>query len=186
MPLLRRIIGSVLRRIRLAQGRTLQDVSRDADVSLPYLSEIERGRKEASSEILAAICRALGIGLGDLLDEARRELARTDPRRISPRATAHVSFVRLGGDARPGGDAGQVTASAQGSRRRGRVTASTGDRARSAARAGGWVTAAAGRGPRSAARLCGGNAGRLRATVALAAILRAEESFEGTAAAAAR
>ncbi len=67
LPLLRRIIGSVLRRIRLRQGRTLQDVARAADVSLPYLSEIERGRKEASSELLAAICGALDVPLSELL-----------------------------------------------------------------------------------------------------------------------
>jgi transcriptional regulator with XRE-family HTH domain len=155
VPLLRRIIGSVLRRIRLAQGRTLQDVARDADVSLPYLSEIERGRKEASSEILAAICRSLGIGLGDLLDEARRELARTDPRRISPRATVRPA---ASGTPRVAVGAPRTMASAR-------------------------VSAGA---PRSAVRLCGGSTGRLRTTVALEAILRAEESFEGTAMGAAR
>ena len=77
MSLLRSAIGTVLRRIRQAQGRTLQDVSRAAGVSMPYLSEIERGRKEVSSEILAGICRALGIDLPDLLDLVRSELLRT-------------------------------------------------------------------------------------------------------------
>jgi transcriptional regulator with XRE-family HTH domain len=77
MSLLRSAIGRVLRRIRLDQGRTLQDVSRAAGVSMPYLSEIERGRKEVSSEILAGICRALGIALPDLLEEVRAELLRT-------------------------------------------------------------------------------------------------------------
>jgi transcriptional regulator with XRE-family HTH domain len=78
-PLLRTALGEVLRRARLAQGRTLADVSRAARVSVPYLSELERGRKEASSEVLAAICDALGIDLADLLaaaghrlDQARR------------------------------------------------------------------------------------------------------------------
>lgn len=66
-PLLRTMIGSALRRTRLAQGRTLADVSAAARVSVPYLSEIERGRKEASSEVLAAICDALQIGLSGLL-----------------------------------------------------------------------------------------------------------------------
>jgi transcriptional regulator with XRE-family HTH domain len=78
-PLLRRVIGLVLRRVRLRQGRTLQDVARTAGVSIQYLSELERGRKEASSEVLAAICRALGLGLAELLDEARAELSRPEP-----------------------------------------------------------------------------------------------------------
>ncbi|WP_345152010.1 helix-turn-helix domain-containing protein [Micromonospora maritima] len=79
MSLLRRVIGGVLRRIRLRQGRTLREVAQAAGVSLPYLSEVERGRKEASSEVLAAICRALGIHLADLLEEARDELRRERP-----------------------------------------------------------------------------------------------------------
>ncbi|SCG52967.1 helix-turn-helix domain-containing protein [Micromonospora humi] len=79
MSLLRRVIGGVLRRIRLRQGRTLREVALAAGVSLPYLSEVERGRKEASSEVLAAICRALGIHLADLLEEARDELRRERP-----------------------------------------------------------------------------------------------------------
>jgi transcriptional regulator with XRE-family HTH domain len=77
MSLLRTAIGAVLRRLRLRQGRTLKDVADTAGVSMPYLSEIERGRKEASSEILAGICRALGIGLPDLLEEVRLELLRS-------------------------------------------------------------------------------------------------------------
>jgi transcriptional regulator with XRE-family HTH domain len=76
MPLLRRVIGAVLRRIRLGQGRTLREVAGVAGVSLPYLSEVERGTKEASSEVLAAICRALGLAMPDLLDEVRREMLR--------------------------------------------------------------------------------------------------------------
>jgi transcriptional regulator with XRE-family HTH domain len=74
-PLLRTTLGEVLRRIRLEQERTLADVARSARVSMPYLSEIERGRKEASSEVLAALCAALGIDLSDLLADVRRELA---------------------------------------------------------------------------------------------------------------
>ncbi|MFC7533786.1 helix-turn-helix domain-containing protein [Actinoplanes sp. GCM10030250] len=79
MPLLRRVIGAVLRRVRQHQGRTLRDVAETAGVSLPYLSEVERGTKEASSEVLAAICRALGLPLPELLDEVRRELLRQAP-----------------------------------------------------------------------------------------------------------
>ena len=76
-PLLRTMLGDVLRRTRLEQGRTLADVSRAARVSMPYLSEVERGRKEASSEVLAAICDALQIELAELLAETGRDLAET-------------------------------------------------------------------------------------------------------------
>ncbi len=68
--LLREAIGAGLRRARTARRRTLRDVSRTARVSLGYLSEVERGRKEPSSELLAAICEALDVALPDLLTEA--------------------------------------------------------------------------------------------------------------------
>jgi len=71
--LLRHVIGAALRRIRLDDGRTLREVSSAANISMPYLSEIERGRKEPSSEILAGICAALGLTLVDLLQEATFE-----------------------------------------------------------------------------------------------------------------
>ncbi|MFG1992754.1 helix-turn-helix domain-containing protein [Actinoplanes sp. NPDC048988] len=74
-PLLRTLVGRVLRRHRLDQERTLAEVARDAAVSVQYLSEVERGRKEPSSEILAAVCDALRIELSDLLAEVGRELA---------------------------------------------------------------------------------------------------------------
>ena len=74
-PLLRTLVGDVLRRHRLRQRRTLADVARDARVSVPYLSEVERGRKEASSEVLAAVCGALRMELSDLLAEVWRDLA---------------------------------------------------------------------------------------------------------------
>src|SRR2546430_6510509 len=69
MVLLRRVIGDALRARRQAQHRTLREVSTAANVSLGYLSEIERGQKEASSELLAAICDALGARLSELLHE---------------------------------------------------------------------------------------------------------------------
>ncbi|MFI8456578.1 helix-turn-helix domain-containing protein [Kitasatospora sp. NPDC085464] len=75
-PLWRDLVGGVLRRERLAQERTLKDVAEEARISMPYLSELERGRKEASSEVLAAAARALGLGLGDLLSLAQDDLAR--------------------------------------------------------------------------------------------------------------
>lgn len=75
MVLLRRLIGDVLRRHRQRQGRTLREVSGAAQVSLGYLSEVERGVKEASSELLASICTALGVSLSELLREVSEDLA---------------------------------------------------------------------------------------------------------------
>lgn len=75
-PLWRDLVGGVLRRERLAQERTLKDVAQAARISVPYLSELERGRKEASSEVLAAAAQALGLGLADLLSLGQDELAR--------------------------------------------------------------------------------------------------------------
>ena len=69
MVLLRHLLGDALRRLRLRQGRTLREVSATARVSLGYLSEVERGQKEASSELLASICDALGAPLSQVLRE---------------------------------------------------------------------------------------------------------------------
>jgi transcriptional regulator with XRE-family HTH domain len=78
-PLWRHLVGDVLRKERLAQERTLKDVADEARISMPYLSEVERGRKEASSEVLAAAAQALGLGLADVLGLAGGELARLRP-----------------------------------------------------------------------------------------------------------
>ena len=67
MILLRAHIGSALRTARISQGRTLRDVAKSARVSLGYLSEVERGQKEASSELLNSICSALEVSLGEVL-----------------------------------------------------------------------------------------------------------------------
>ena len=75
MVLLRRVIGDALRARRQGQHRTLREVSTAANVSLGYLSEIERGQKEASSELLAAICDALGARLSELLGEVSDTVA---------------------------------------------------------------------------------------------------------------
>ena len=83
MVILRRVIGEELRRRRQDQGRTLRDVSAAARVSLGYLSEIERGQKEASSELLAAICGALDVDLSEML------------RLTSQRVAAHESVTTL-------------------------------------------------------------------------------------------
>jgi hypothetical protein len=74
LPRLRTVIGDVLREERHAQERTLADVADDAAVSLPYLSEVERGTKEVSSDVLAAICDALDLDLADVLERGARRL----------------------------------------------------------------------------------------------------------------
>jgi len=79
VPLLRTLLGDTLRRERLQQERTLRDVSSAARVSLGYLSEVERGQKEASSELLASICRALSVRLADVLREVSDDLAEVEP-----------------------------------------------------------------------------------------------------------
>ncbi len=75
MVLLRHLLGDVLRRLRLRQGRTLREVSASARVSLGYLSEVERGQKEASSELLQAICSALGTPLSQVFREVSDNFA---------------------------------------------------------------------------------------------------------------
>jgi len=75
MVLLRQLLGDVLRRLRIRQGRTLREVSASARVSLGYLSEVERGRKEASSELLAAICNALETPLSQVFREVSDNFA---------------------------------------------------------------------------------------------------------------
>ncbi len=73
--LLRESVGQALRRARTEQSRTLRDVARDARVSLGYLSEVERGQKEASSELLNSICEALGLTLGSLMRDVTLEIS---------------------------------------------------------------------------------------------------------------
>ncbi len=75
MVVLRRTIGDVLRDERRGQQRTLREVSSTARVSLGYLSEVERGQKEASSELLASICTALDVPLSHVLGEVTRRIA---------------------------------------------------------------------------------------------------------------
>src|SRR5262250_2758887 len=73
MVLLRHLLGDALRRLRLR--RTLREVSAAARVSLGYLSEVERGQKEASSELLAAICGALETPLSQVFREVSDNFA---------------------------------------------------------------------------------------------------------------
>jgi transcriptional regulator with XRE-family HTH domain len=88
--LLREVLGDVLRRARTKQGRTLRQVSDSARVSLGYLSEVERGRKEASSELLSAICDALDVPLSQLLVDASEQLARRERAMASARSAANI------------------------------------------------------------------------------------------------
>ena len=105
--LLREAIGDSLRRARMSQSRTLREVSNSASVSLGYLSEVERGRKEASSELLAAICEALDVELSDMLFDVSESMAdasgkarRVDePVEATPTVTDSAAG-RLGGDTR--------------------------------------------------------------------------------------
>ncbi|WP_052851472.1 helix-turn-helix domain-containing protein [Streptomyces avicenniae] len=107
-PLWRDVVGDVLRRERRAQERTLQHVADQARISMPYLSEIERGRKEASSEVLAAAARALGLTLAELLALVHREIVRLAPplpdeRRGTVTSLASRTSVTALRAARPGG-----------------------------------------------------------------------------------
>ena len=94
-PLLRTVVGEVLRRRRLEQRRTLAEVAKEACVSVQYLSEVERGRKEPSSEVLAAVCDSLRIDLPDLLAEVRRDLT-YDRAPIFRLADARLQRARMG------------------------------------------------------------------------------------------
>ncbi len=88
-PRLRTLIGDVLREERRQQARTLAEVAESAAVSLPYLSEVERGRKEVSSDLLGAICDALELPLVEVLDRVAQRL------RIEARAQRGSGFQLL-------------------------------------------------------------------------------------------
>lgn len=122
--LLRHALGALLKRARHARGMTLRELSDAAAVSIAYLSELERGRKEASSEILAAICPVLDLSLADLFHAAATELSVVergvvlDLRPVTS-ADAHAAASRAGSVApaaplsRPGaGEAGSPMLSA--------------------------------------------------------------------------
>jgi transcriptional regulator with XRE-family HTH domain len=86
--LLRELIGESLREERVAQGKTLREVSKAAQVSLGYLSEVERGQKEASSELLAAMCAALDLPLSVVLNLVSEKLAVVETTSTHQRVTA--------------------------------------------------------------------------------------------------
>jgi len=92
-PVLRHVVGETLRAVRLRQRRTLREVSAAARVSLGYLSEVERGHKEPSSELLAAICEALDVPLSEVFLSVSDTLRRQE--RVAERAM--VLGARTGG-----------------------------------------------------------------------------------------
>ena len=123
MVLFRRLLGEVLRAHRVEQGRTLRQLSADARVSLGYMSEIERGRKEASSELLAAICGALDVPLSEVLLGVADAVALEETamglrlsKDLEPTLEPGLKAVDLGSvpveDAPPSPDSGDVVASA--------------------------------------------------------------------------
>ena len=97
MVLLREEIGDVLRGARQRQGRTLRDVSSTARVSLGYLSEVERGQKEASSELLLSICEALDVPMSSVLRSVSDRVAVSESlaARLTPGATAPARDERV-------------------------------------------------------------------------------------------
>jgi len=105
MVLFRRLLGEVLRTRRIRQGQTLRQVSAQARVSLGYISEIERGQKEASSELLASLCAALDVPLSEILAEVSDAVALEE-------AALAIAVDEAAGPAADAGAAGDVVASA--------------------------------------------------------------------------
>jgi transcriptional regulator with XRE-family HTH domain len=107
MPVLRQVVGDTLRGLRLRQRRTLREVSAAARVSLGYLSEVERGQKEPSSELLAAICGALDVELSDLFAEVSQTLRREEKLALTNRVALvgapapRISPAPVGGETTP-------------------------------------------------------------------------------------
>lgn len=102
MVLLRQEVGNALRSRRRALGRTLRDVSAESSVSLGYLSEIERGEKEASSELLASICHALQLPLSEMLVDVSGRVAHEEAKSqvvVPMTAAAGTGRARVRADA---------------------------------------------------------------------------------------
>jgi transcriptional regulator with XRE-family HTH domain len=110
MVLFRRLLGDVLRRRRVEQGRTLRQLCADARISLGYMSEIERGRKEASSELLASICAALDVPLSEILSEVSDAVALAEAAAMVELRSLALRSEPLGADT--GSRDGDVVASA--------------------------------------------------------------------------
>jgi transcriptional regulator with XRE-family HTH domain len=90
-PLWRNVLGEVLRGERLEQERILTEVAATAGVSPQYLSEVERGRKEASSEVLGAVAEALGLELADVVGRVAGRLGAAAPERTAPAVHRRVA-----------------------------------------------------------------------------------------------
>lgn len=97
--LMRHAIGSVLRRLRTERGATLRELSESSRISVPYLSEIERGRKEASSEILAALCRVLDVTESELLSQVVAEFGRVEVLSLLPERVHSTAEAAAGPEA---------------------------------------------------------------------------------------
>ena len=104
MVLFRRLLGDVLRSRRVEQERTLRQLCADARVSLGYMSEIERGQKEASSELLAAICAALDVPLSEILSEVADAVALEETAMAVRLEQVELASDPLSADPVPGGD----------------------------------------------------------------------------------
>jgi transcriptional regulator with XRE-family HTH domain len=89
-PLWREVVGAELRRVRQSRGERLVDVARRAGVSPQYLSELERGRKDPSSEMLSSVAGSFGLSLLDLTRRASRQLGPTQPATSRPQARGPV------------------------------------------------------------------------------------------------
>src|SRR6476661_8637215 len=100
MPVLRQVVGDTLRAQRLRQRRTLREVSASARVSLGYLSEVERGQKEPSSELLAAIASALDVELSELFAEVATVLRREEKLAAGTLSGGRLAAIPGAGSAR--------------------------------------------------------------------------------------
>ena len=101
MVLFRRLLGEVLRGARMQRGMTLRELSAEARVSLGYISEIERGQKEASSELLASLCQAMDLPLSDVLRDVADAVA-LEEIAIGLVSSTQITVARPTGDLRPG------------------------------------------------------------------------------------
>ncbi len=96
MVLFRRLLGDVLRGARMQRGMTLRELSAEARISLGYISEIERGQKEASSELLASLCQAMDLPLSDVLRDVADAVAVEEAALAI--VTTRIAPVRSAGD----------------------------------------------------------------------------------------
>ena len=97
MVIFRRLLGDVLRSARMQRGMTLRELSGEARVSLGYISEIERGQKEASSELLASLCEAMDLPLSDVLRDVADAVA-IEELGLGDVATTPITAGRPAGD----------------------------------------------------------------------------------------